>query len=388
LLIFPNRSYLNNFGSIVKKATLIFSVTNDLSYDQRMQRICSTLATNGYKVLLVGRRRKSSIPLQSLPFQQKRLNCFFDKGLLFYIEYNIKLFFYLLFQPANALCAIDLDTILPVWAVSTLKKLPRLYDAHELFTEQKEIISRKHIHRFWLAIEQFAVPKFKNGYTVNEFIVQELNRRYQVQYGIIRNMPVKNTINLSNSSTLLEVTNPTILYQGAVNEGRCFETLIPAMQLVNAHLLIIGTGNFFHQTKALIEKYELQHKITLAGAIEPFQLKQITPLAFCGLTLFENKGLNQFYSLANRFFDYIEAGIPQIAMNYPEYAAINNLYNIALLINEPTIEQIAKALNNLLQNDVLYNKLKANTAKASRELNWHAEEEKLLAIWQQIIPVN
>ncbi|MFY8003839.1 MAG: hypothetical protein ACOVNR_03320, partial [Chitinophagaceae bacterium] len=155
----------------MKKTTLIFSVTNDLSYDQRMQRICTTLTTNGYNVLLIGRKRKSSIPLQLLPFQQKRLNCFFDKGMFFYTEYNIKLFFYLLFKPADALCAIDLDTIVPVWAVSAIKKLPRLYDAHELFTEQKEIISRKHIHRFWLTIEQFAVPKFKNGYTVNEFIV-------------------------------------------------------------------------------------------------------------------------------------------------------------------------------------------------------------------------
>ncbi len=77
----------------MKPKQIILTVTNDLSYDQRMQRISTTLVKIGYDVLLVGRKRSLSIPLKTMPFEQKRLRCWFNKGKLFYIEYNIRLFF-------------------------------------------------------------------------------------------------------------------------------------------------------------------------------------------------------------------------------------------------------------------------------------------------------
>ena len=73
---------------------LIFTVTTDLTYDQRMIRICTSLANAGYNVTLVGRKLKASLPLTTQPFLQKRLFCFFEKGKLFYAEYNIRLFFF------------------------------------------------------------------------------------------------------------------------------------------------------------------------------------------------------------------------------------------------------------------------------------------------------
>ena len=145
---------------------IICTVTNDLSYDQRMTRICTTLAQQGYEVLLVGRKLNQSLPLQSFPFKQKRLNCFNTKGPFFYAEYNLRLFFWLLFQKADCICAIDLDTILPCLFVSKLKKSKRVYDAHELFCEMKEIVTRPSRYRLWKWIERFTVPQFKHGYTV------------------------------------------------------------------------------------------------------------------------------------------------------------------------------------------------------------------------------
>src|SRR5688572_28851854 len=99
-----------------------------------MNRICTSLAENGYAVTLVGYTRKASPPLKQEKYRQKRINCLFKKGKLFYAEYNTRLFFYLLFQKVDAICAIDLDTILPCLRISTWKNIPRIYDAHELFT--------------------------------------------------------------------------------------------------------------------------------------------------------------------------------------------------------------------------------------------------------------
>src|SRR5262245_43375091 len=106
---------------------IIFTVTNDCNYDQRMIRIAGSLASAGYEVVLVGANSGKSLPLVPREFKQKRLSLFFSKGKLFYFEYNLRLFLFLLFQQADLLCAIDLDTILPVYLVSVIKGTKRVY---------------------------------------------------------------------------------------------------------------------------------------------------------------------------------------------------------------------------------------------------------------------
>jgi glycosyltransferase involved in cell wall biosynthesis len=382
---------------------LVFTVTNDLSYDQRMQRICNSLAADGYDVLLIGRKKTASIPLRVQGFRQKRLNSWFQKGPGLYIEYNFRLFFYLLFLKMDVICAIDLDTILPCYFVSLFRRKKRVYDAHELFTEMKEIVSRPLILKWWMAVERFAVPKFRNGYTVNLSLVRELNRRYGVNYESIRNLPVfdkskvisqkpksaeenkeQETRNDEYRSTASDQPS-TIIYQGAVNEGRSFETLIPAMQQVNGKLVICGDGNFFEQVKALIVQYKVQNKVELKGYVAPTELKTITPEARIAVMLFEATGINQYHSLSNRFFDYIMAGVPQVCVNYPEYKAINDQYNIALMIDDTEANTIAAALNRLLEDDALHEQLHRNCLKAREELNWGSEEKKLVVFYQKLL---
>ena len=388
---------------------IVFTVTNDLSYDQRMQRICTSLAANNYEVLLIGRKKTASLHLKQQNFHQKRLHCWFQKGPGFYLEYNLRLFFYLLFVKTDAICAIDLDTILPCYFISVIRNKPRIYDAHELFTEMKEIVERPAILKAWKRIEKFAVPKFKYGYTVNQSLADEFYRRYRVQYEVIRNLPHLNTeqgtrkgeevTNDKKQETTYakqgtenekrvtsndEETSNDIIYQGAVNEGRSFETLIPAMQQVNATLIICGEGNFFEQTKALIKQYKVEHKVELKGYVDPAELKKITPTAKVAVMIFESTGMNQYHSLSNRFFDYIMAGVPQICVNYPEYKTINDQYNIALMIDDTDAETIAGALNRLLTDNTLHEQLHLNCLKAREELNWSVEEKKLLDFYGDV----
>lgn len=359
--------------------SITFTVTNDLTYDQRMQRICGTLSSEGYNVLLVGRKLSSSLPVKEETYKQKRLPCFFAKGKLMYFEFNIRLFISLLFITTDCYCAIDLDTILPNYYASKIRRKKRVYDAHELFTEQKEIVTRPAIHKVWLKIEKFAVPKFTNGYTVNRFIADEFNKRYGVNYPVVRNLPT-----LQRLLRATDKINRFIIYQGAVNEGRSFETLIPAMKLVQARLIICGDGNFFEKAKQLIKEHKLEGTIELRGLVTPGELKKLTPTAYAAVMLFEGTGLNQYQSLANRFFDYIMAGVPQVCVDYPQYQAINNKYEVAYLINNTNSETIAAALNNLLNNDVYYNRLQQNCLKAREELNWQAEEKILLDFYSSV----
>lgn len=356
---------------------IIFTVTNDLSYDQRMIRICTSLSLNGYRVMLVGRKLNSSLCLIEQPFLQKRIPCIFRHGIFFYAEYNFRLFFFLLTQKLNCVCAIDLDTVLACYFISVLKRVTRMYDAHELFCEMKEVITRPLIYNIWKRIEKFTVPKFKYGYTVNKAIAEEYTKMYAVKYEVIRNITVLKEI-------LIPIKKEKfILYQGSVNEGRSFETLIPAMQYVNCKLIICGEGNFINQSRALVEKYNLNDKIVFKGKVMPEQLIDYTLNAWIGITLFENNGLNNYLSLANRFFDYMHAGVPQLCVNYPAYQEINNQYEVAVLINDLSPNSIAFNCTRLLKDETYYNTLQQNCLAARNVYNWQLEEKKLIDFYYQ-----
>lgn len=358
---------------------IVFTVTNDLSFDQRMQRICKSLSKAGYNVLLVGRKHKHSLPLQPELYQQKRLTCKFNKGMLFYAEYNVRLLYYLLFIHIDVLCAIDLDTILPCYIVSKTRNIKRVYDAHELFTEMKEVIKRPHIRKQWIKIERLIVPKFQYGYTVSQSIADEFKKRYKVNYAVIRNMPYKKFV-----EPRVKQQQIIFLYQGAVNEARGLENLVLSMKQVDALLHMYGDGNIFKKIKKLVSTHQLEHKVILKGKVLPETLDAITPQYYLGINLVEPVGLNQIYSLANKFFDYIQAEIPQLAMNFPEYKNINDDYEVAVLINTVHEDEITAALELLIDDDVYYNTLKANCITAKESLTWQQEEKKLLHFYEVV----
>ncbi len=387
---------INWFVHICRMKKRIFcTVTNDLNYDQRMIRICGSLAGAGFEVTLVGREWRESggsLPLVERPFRQHRLTMWFRRGKLFYLEYQFRLFFYLLAQKMDGICAIDLDSILPCYFISRIRRIPRVYDAHELFCEMQEVVTRPFIYKIWKAVERFAVPAFRHGYTVNEPIATEFRKLYGVEYAVVRNLPVLEegaagagkAVPVPGGGTVLAGGERYILYQGAVNEGRCFETLIPAMERVDAVLVICGEGNYLERARDLVQRHGLGDKIIFTGAIRPEELKAITRGAFCGITLFDRRGASNYYSLANRFFDYMHAGIPQVAMNYPAYKEINNSHPIAVLLDEPGVREIAGALNELLTNKELYRTLSDNCQQARLCYNWQEEEKTLIRLYHQL----
>jgi glycosyltransferase involved in cell wall biosynthesis len=94
--------------------------------------------------------------------------------------------------------------------------------------------------------------------------------------------------------------------------------------------------------------------------------------------------LNQYYSLANKFFDYINNGLPQVTMNFPEYRMINDEFDVALLINDLQPATLTEAINKLLNDEELYNRLQQNCLRARQVLNWQHEEKKLIAYYENM----
>jgi glycosyltransferase involved in cell wall biosynthesis len=362
---------------------IVFTVTNDLSYDQRMDRICSALSEAGYQCTLIGRQRAHSIELADKPYKQVRLQCSFEQGKLFYIEYNLRLRRYLRRNRFDLYCAIDLDSALPVYFAARREGKAFVYDAHEYFSELEEIVTRPFIHFAWQRVEQFIMKRFDVAYTISEGYARLFHERYHRTFSVIRNVPL-----LEDEEPPLEGKSnerPYLIYQGALNIGRGLEASILAMKaLEGIDLKIFGDGPMKTTLEELIQREGLGDRVSLEGAVPPDQLRVHTRSAFAGLTIFSHKGLHHQYSLANRFFDYFHAGIPQLAIDHPEYRAFNANYPVAVLIDKAESQSIVKAVRTLQSDSILYRQIASSCLEARKAHNWQIESKKLIECYAEL----
>lgn len=307
------------------------TVTNDLNFDQRMIRICTSLASRGHRVTLVGRELKDSPPLASRPFKQERLKCRFNKGPLFYLEYNLRLFKYFIKVGPVAINSIDLDTVVGAGLYRVLARFKWYFDAHEYFTEVPEVTNRKVVKRIWGMVERFVFASADVFYTVSGSISELYHKKYKKKVEVIRNVPFIRSYNVVKPHSDLSEQG-TIIYQGALNEGRCIELYLEAMQQVEAQLVIVGEGDLSVDLRKLAEDYGVTRKVVFKGKLDPDELWDLTQKAHMGLNVLENKGLSYYYSLSNKCFDYVQAHIPSISSNFPEYQKLNQEYETMLLV--------------------------------------------------------
>lgn len=350
-----------------------------------MQRICSSLAKVGYDCTLVGRLLPSSKPLPVFPFRTHRIKCHFTKGKLFYLEYNLRLFFYLMRQKTWAICAIDLDTLLPATLVSQVRKNKLVYDAHEYFTEVPEVVNRKRVKAIWEWVAKTCIPKADLCYTVGPQLAEILGERYKSDFGVIRNLPVSESTQVRKNSPPVGGAGggqKFILYQGALNEGRGLEALIEASNDLPVSVVLAGEGDLSQTLRDKVKGIGAGD-VKFLGFVKPPELKAITAKAWLGYNLLENKGLSYYYSLANKFFDYANAGVPCLNSDFSEYNALNEEYDCSLQI-ELTKQAIIDTVQRLLDDESEYKRLSENSKKMASELNWENEEKELIRLYEQL----
>jgi glycosyltransferase involved in cell wall biosynthesis len=354
-----------------------------------MQRICNALQSAGYKVLLIGRKitHEKSIS-NTFDFEYRYVDCWFKKGVFLYAEFNIRLFIRLWKYRTKAICAVDLDTVFPVFIHSLWRNLTRIYDAHELFCEMTEIKKRPRVQKIWKWIERKTLPQFDYGYTVSPNITSIYNQLYHKHWITVRNISKLDPINPSDTINAISLPETFMIYQGALNVDRGIQPLIEAMQNVDLPLVICGEGNFSWEARALVDKLNLNDKIIFLGMLPPKELAAITPKAMFGFNLIESIGDHSEYSLANKFFDYIHAGIPQICSDLTEYRNINEKYQIAYLVKTLKPEVLASTINHFIEDKKLRGQISERCVKAKMDLNWEKESEVLVEYYQSFLPIS
>lgn len=370
--------------TILKRA--VVSVINDLSTDVRVDKICRTLLKCGYNVTLVGRLKSDSRKLDKRDYKTHRMKLLFQKEAVFYAEYNFRLFLYLLFKKADLLYANDLDTLLPNYLVSKLKKIPLVYDSHEYFTGVPELENNNFARKCWIYIEKKILPKLKHIFTVNDSIAGLYRKQYNKEVKVVRNVPLKT--DFSRGKNRIELGLPLekniIILQGAgINVDRGGEELIEAMNYIeNTLLLIIGGGDVIDTLKTMTKNLGLNDRIVFINKLPYSELMQYTSNADLGLTLDKGTNINYRFSLPNKLFDYIMAGIPVLSSDLPEIRKIIEKYDIGEIIESHKPIDIAGKINQMLKDKDKLKKYSLNTKSALNELCWENEEVELIKVFK------
>lgn len=359
---------------------IIVSVTNDLSTDQRVHKVCTSLKGMGYDVCLIGRRLPQSMPLDR-EYQTRRMHLLFNKGPLFYAEYNIRLFLFLIFSKYQLCLSNDMDTLPSAYMATKLRNKTLVFDAHELFSEVPELQHRPAVRKMWQWLEKRFLPKVKYAYTVCQSIADYYGERYNLEMRVVRNLPKKRA-----QLPPHEKTEKVILYQGAVNLGRGLDVMIHAMHHIeDAVLWIVGGGDEYERLSQLVQKEKLTSKVRFFGRMNFEALKEITPQATIGISIEENIGLNYYYALPNKLFDYINVSVPVLVSDFPEMGRIVDHYQIGAKLSKHEPKEIAKTINGMLADEGQMQQWIANTKEAAKLLNWENEEAVLREIYLPLL---
>ncbi|MDD3742976.1 MAG: glycosyltransferase [Lentimicrobiaceae bacterium] len=365
--------------------SVIVSVTNDLSTDQRVDKVCRTLTGMGFQVMLVGRWLPHCMPLNNRPYVTHRMRLLFRKGPLFYAEYNLRLLLFLLYTKCRLLVSNDLDTLPANFMAHLLKSVPLVYDSHEFYTETPELVNRPLVKGIWERIEKFIFPRLNDIITVNESIAGLYLKKYNKPLYVVRNIPsaVGLVPKLSRDELQLPADKRIIILQGAgLNIQRGAEEAIEAMQyLHHTVLLIIGSGDVIETLKTMATHPEISGKVLFRDKMPYLRLMAHTQHADLGLTLDKDTNLNYRFSLPNKLFDYIHAGVPVLASNLPEIARIINHYHIGRITDSHEPKKLAVLMEEMLTDEPSRIKWKEGLARAARELTWENEEKVLHTIY-------
>jgi len=362
----------------------IVSVINDLVTDRRIDKTCMLLAEQGFEVTLVGRVLKNSLPLDKRPYQTHRMKLSFEKGVAFYAEFTLRLFFFLLKNKANLLVANDLDTLLPNYHFSKRRKCALVYDSHEIFCEVPELQETPLKKKIWERLEKTIVPKLSYCITVNQSIANWFTEKYKTPFKVVRNIPDK--ISVDRIKTRAELNLPTdkkiILLQGAgINVQRGAEEALDAMHYVDkAILLIIGGGDVICLLEKMAAEESLKGKVFLLPKMKPEELYHYTCNADIGLSLDKATNINYQYSLPNKLFDYVYAGVPVLASPLKEIKSFIDTYKVGICIEGHDAKHIADKINYML-NSADYSSWKVNTKIAAQANTWEKEKQ----VWIDLI---
>lgn len=369
---------------------IAMAVFGDLRSDFRVYREASSLRQAGHVVSLVAAVRRTDLPAVWDDFDVDALHTpaagSLRRDYPRYWRWAVKR---LRALSADAYHAHDLDSLWPAARAAGRRRVPLVYDSHELWTEQSSLVSRRIVRAFWSLLERRTIGRARRVLTVSPSIADELQRRYRLpEVTVVRNLPPQRdpvTSALLRRQLQLPAERPLFLYQGGFLTDNGLEEQIAAMARVDdADLVLLGDGPTEDRLRAQVTRAGLEDRVHFFPRVPFDALHEYTCSADVGLCLIRPAGESFRFSLPNKLFEYLMAGLPVIGGDTPEIRAILEDTGAGLVVDATDPDAIAGALRALRDNADRRRALAAAARAAAARYCWEGEAPVLVDLYAEL----
>lgn len=283
---------------------------------------------------------------------------------------------------SNDLNTLPQGVICAKFKLFNRKKL--IYDSHEVQTSRTGYDSK-----LYGKMESLLL-KF-----VDQMIVENHTRaKYNEDlYGfypkVVHNYPFdqKKEIKKINLHEILNIpkNEKILLYQGGIQTGRGLENLVKAAPyFTEGTLVFIGDGRIKNELIQLTEEMGLSPKVKFLPKVPLADLPKYTQNAYLGFQVLNNVCFNHYSASSNKLFEYLMSGLPVVACNFPEIKKVVEGNNVGLCIDSHDHEEIAKAVNYMIEHPEKTAEFSTNASEASNKYNWENEKENFTRIYESL----
>jgi glycosyltransferase involved in cell wall biosynthesis len=287
------------------------------AYDQRVEEFARTLPHVHAVWLPVALRRLSAHPHPILK-------------LVRYVEFLIRATHALVRLRADVIVGHDVTVMPAVRLARRLRRAAVLYHAHELWSEASE--DNAPLRGLWRRVERWVVRAADRVAAPEPHRAEILRDEYGARQlpVLVRNIPpAAEDAPRGDGTTLhallgLPADAQVVVYQGLVAASRCLEEAAGALALLPAHvhLVVIGGGEERMRTQLAAHAMHAAGRLHLVPHVDRAALAPLTASAQAGLLLYRNDGRNNYYAAPNKLYEYLFAGLPVVASDFPGLRAI------------------------------------------------------------------
>lgn len=260
-----------------------------------------------------------------------------------------------------------------------------VYDCHELETETA---NSKGVRRILArVVERLLIPFADRVMVVGEKIRQWYEEKYACgDIVLLRNVPYRSNTQNTQSDLFrrifdLKENDILFIYQGVFAEVRFTHVLLRvfAQGPADKHIVFMGSGELEQMVKDHADTYANIH---FKEAVPLDEILQYTSSADVGLSILEGGCLNHLYCLPNKFFEYLMAGLPVLASDFPEMGAFIDEHGCGWRapMEEDALREFIAALS---WEEVAAKKAKA--VESQKCFGWEDESQKLLDVYRGLV---
>lgn len=203
-----------------------------------------------------------------------------------------------------------------------------------------------------------------------------------------------NTVDINNFPLLHELEQQTawadkraeVCYVGGIGKIRGIQEVCAAMGQVQSGARLNLAGSFGEPAlEQAMQALPGWQRVNALGFLDRAGVRDVLGRSMAGLVTFL-PAPNHIDAQPNKMFEYMSAGIPVIASDFPLWREIIAGNDCGLLVDPLNPTEIAEAIDTLISNPDMAQRMGENGRRAVEErYNWGIEEQKLLAFYERIL---